>query len=137
MSVNKGFTLTELLIAVAIVAITASVAYPSYVEYVQDGRRSQAQQQMLEMAGGIERIYSRNSGYPDASLLTDLPESKFYTFKYIPTDKPNGAVGQYRNLGYQFTATPIVGKAQATDKCGVLSINHLGEQGPKNNDCWQ
>ncbi|NKC17302.1 prepilin-type N-terminal cleavage/methylation domain-containing protein [Pseudoalteromonas sp. S4498] len=137
MSVNKGFTLTELLIAVAIVAITASVAYPSYVEYVQDARRSQAQQNMLEMAGVIERIYSRNSGYPDANLLPNLPQSDFYTFKYTPTDKPNGAVGQYRNLGYQLTATPITGKAQAMDRCGVLSINHLGEQGPKNNDCWQ
>ncbi|MEJ6475633.1 type IV pilin protein [Pseudoalteromonas piscicida] len=133
---NKGFTLTELLIAVAIVAITASFAYPSYIQYVQDAHRSQAQQQLLETAAVIERIYSRNGGYPDAALIPNLPQSEFYTFKYIPADKPNGAVGQYRNLSYQLTATPIVGKAQATDRCGVLSINHQGSQGPNNNECW-
>lgn len=136
MPVNKGFTLTELLIAVAIVTITASFAYPSYVQYVQDANRSQAQQQLLETAAVIERIYSRNGGYPDADLMPNLPQSDLYSFAYIPLDKPNGAVGQYRNLSYRLTATPIAGKAQSADRCGVLSINHQGNQGANNNDCW-
>lgn len=41
LSVHRGFTLIELMIAVAIVAILSTVAYPAYTEYV---RRSQVQE---------------------------------------------------------------------------------------------
>ncbi|MEX6435586.1 type IV pilin protein, partial [Escherichia coli] len=36
----QGFTLVELMVAVAVVGILAAVAYPSYSESVRKGRRA-------------------------------------------------------------------------------------------------
>jgi type IV pilus assembly protein PilE len=46
---NSGFTLIELMIAVAVAAILAGIAYPSYTEYVKKGRRSDAKAGLLDL----------------------------------------------------------------------------------------
>tara|TARA_Y100000034_G_scaffold40916_1_gene50357 strand:- start:345 stop:809 length:465 start_codon:yes stop_codon:yes gene_type:complete len=135
---TTGFTLIELLIVVAIIAITTTLAYPSYERYIQDGRRSDAQQEMLQTAAILERIYSRNGGYPDSDKFTDLPNSAVYTFSYRHTNKPVGAAN-FRSLGFVLTATPKPRSAQASDRCAVLSINQAGETTASGNanDCWK
>ena len=40
MKINRGFTLVELMIVVAIVAILAAIGYPSYQNSVQKSRRA-------------------------------------------------------------------------------------------------
>ena len=42
MQKNKGFTLIEMMIVVAIIGILGAVAYPSYTEYVMRGPRADA-----------------------------------------------------------------------------------------------
>ena len=37
---QRGFTLIELMIVVAVVGILSAIAYPSYQEYVAKGRRA-------------------------------------------------------------------------------------------------
>nr|MCS5585168.1 prepilin-type N-terminal cleavage/methylation domain-containing protein [Pseudomonadales bacterium] len=39
----KGFSLVELMIALAIIGVISSIAYPSYQSYIQDTYHGQAQ----------------------------------------------------------------------------------------------
>ncbi len=61
---RSGFSLVELMIAVAIIAILASIAFPSYTRYVQQTRRAAVMANMGEMAQWLERWYSKNNQYP-------------------------------------------------------------------------
>jgi type IV pilus assembly protein PilE len=55
MKLSNGFTLTELMIAVAIVGIITSVAYPSYLNFLTGSRRSVAQADLVAFAAAMER----------------------------------------------------------------------------------
>ena len=45
---QRGFTLIELMITVAIIAIIVAVAYPSYSEQIAKGKRAEVRTTLLE-----------------------------------------------------------------------------------------
>ncbi|MGB5729381.1 MAG: type IV pilin protein, partial [Thiogranum sp.] len=62
---TSGFTLIELVIAIAIVGILASIAYPSYVNQMRQTRRADCEAGLMQMASAMERDFSRNNTYRD------------------------------------------------------------------------
>lgn len=67
---SRGFTLIELVVAVAIVAILAAAAIPSYEKYVKKGRRADAR--ALLQAAGIAQEKYRLNNTTYTSATTDL-----------------------------------------------------------------
>ena len=70
-SLQRGFTLPELLIVVLVVAILATIAYPSYDSYIRNSRIENARSDLLLNAQNIERYYIQNrsfSGFNAANL---------------------------------------------------------------------
>ena len=61
-----GFTLVELMIAVAIVGILAGVAIPSYLSYIQRSNRAEAQGALVTFANAMEQWRLHNGSYCDA-----------------------------------------------------------------------
>lgn len=62
----QGFTLVEVMIAMAIVAVIAAIAVPSYKQYMDDSRNATAISDILVIDQAIERFYARNNTLPDS-----------------------------------------------------------------------
>jgi len=140
---NVGFTLIELMITVAIIGILTSIAYPSYQDSIMKSRRVDAQGALMGFANAMERFYTVNNTYPSSS--PGAPTARIY-----PVTSPVSGGTPYYNLSidasstastYLLNATPIVGGAQATDKCGTLTLDQAGARGftglgMTSADCW-
>ena len=59
----RGFSLIELMIAIAIVGILASVAYPAYQDSVRKGRRADGEGMLVQLAALQERYFYNNGTY--------------------------------------------------------------------------
>lgn len=60
---QKGFTLIELMIVVAVVGILASIAYPSYEDYVKQGKLLEAMSNLANGRVKMEQYYQDNRTY--------------------------------------------------------------------------
>jgi type IV pilus assembly protein PilE len=60
---QKGFTLIELMIAVAIIGILAAIAIPNYTEYVKRARASDATGTLADMRIRMEQYFQDNRTY--------------------------------------------------------------------------
>lgn len=121
---SAGFTLVELLIAVAIVGILASVAYPSYQRHVQQARVSDGQAKLMEIASRLERCFTENRSYTgcDSVSLPVDSEGGFYevTDSISPTT-------------YTLTATHSGNQVKA--ECKTMTLNQAGRTTPSTG-CW-
>lgn len=60
---ERGFTLIELMIVVAVVAILAGIAYPSYTSSVLKGKRAQARTALVDLLQQQERYMTQRNCY--------------------------------------------------------------------------
>jgi type IV pilus assembly protein PilE len=58
-----GFTLIELMIAVAVVGILAAIAYPSYQDFVRKARRADGKEALLRVQIEQEKWRTNNTTY--------------------------------------------------------------------------
>lgn len=70
---NHGFTLIELMAAVAIVTILATIAYPSYTDYVLRGKLVDPINNLSAMRALMEQYYQDNRTYSNVSVTIVSP----------------------------------------------------------------
>lgn len=127
---NRGFTLMELVIVVAIIGILATIALPSYNGYVVRASREAAQTEMLQMAALQEKIYLNSSSYSvAANVISDVYTGQAagglgnntatsVDRKYTYTCAPCGA------QSFTLNATPVATSTQKND--GTLLVDSTG-----------
>lgn len=115
----RGFSLIELMVAVAIVAIIAVVAIPSYQSHVVKGNRAAAQAFMLDVENREKqymldaRSYASTLGTLGMTAPADV--SRYYTITIDVVASPPS---------FTITAAPIVGTQQESD--GNLTLTSSG-----------
>lgn len=134
---TSGFTLIELMIAVAILAIVMGIAIPSYNQWVLESGRADAKGVLTQTAQALERCYTRYSAYNDGNCAlsqgaTVTSENEKYTLT-VTTLNAND---------FLLTAAPLGGQKNDS-KCGEFTLNHQGRKGAKGGtdaavvkECW-
>lgn len=69
---QKGFTLIEMLVVVAIIGLLAAFAVPRLFEAINSAKSSRGTADLDTIAGALERYYIANNEYPHANLTTAL-----------------------------------------------------------------
>ncbi|MEW5010602.1 MAG: pilin [Cycloclasticus sp.] len=84
-NVQKGFTLIELMIVVAIIGILAALAIPAYTDYTIKAKVSEAASLSGAVKTATEVYFSENGTLPDGSSVasSDLGVSDSYASKYV------------------------------------------------------
>ena len=75
---NAGFTLIELMIAVAVVGMLSAIAYPSFLTYIAKGKRTECRGGILQTLQQQERYFTQYNRYAVyAANATNPPTKQF------------------------------------------------------------
>lgn len=135
---QRGFTLIEVMITVAVLAILAAIAIPSYGNYVRKSRRADAKVALEQTAQRLERCFVDNNTFVfDAVNASSCPQSfttsdGYYTVAvaatvttYSISAQPTAKGGQNRDAQCNLFVLTSTGSKTAKDKNGALT-----------GDCW-
>jgi type IV pilus assembly protein PilE len=154
---QRGFTLIELMIVVAIVAILASVVLPSYQSQVAKTKRSEAQVALQSIAVAMETHYRKKLTYSSGPAIADLapqfyansnppnPRQQYHIYpQFLPKDSSSvtSATATYELSfetqsanAYKLKAQALNAQASADSACATLTLDHLGIVSPA--ECWE
>lgn len=143
---QRGFTLVEAMITVAIIAILAAVAFPSYNRHVAKAKRAAAQAVMQGIASRQEQhMLNARTYFPAAggnstdvaaiatALGVSIPSDVAVNYDFTVTSD-NAATPPVHSV----TAAPKGSQATNDSVCGTLTLRSTGakERTGSASTCW-
>lgn len=129
---KSGFTLTEAMVVIAILAIMSAIAYPSYRDQSRKTRRGEALTNILGIQANYEGYNAQYNSYPASNTFppaNSINNTENYAYTTITTPTT-----------YTITATALptsdqINDTQGNTSCASISIDNTGNQTPAN--CWK
>jgi type IV pilus assembly protein PilE len=142
---QRGFSLIELMIVVAIIAIISAFAYPSYDRYVIKTKRSVAQNALLQVADRQQQFFMDNKRF-----AADITNLGFPANPYVIDDNGTSTVASDADAVYSLslsnvtattwtaTAAPLNSQLSRDTYCGSLTITQTGAKSKSgaSDKCW-
>jgi type IV pilus assembly protein PilE len=121
-----GFTLIELMVAVAVLAILSAIAYPSYIDYIKRGRIADALSPLSQFRLQMEQASQDNGNYGATACAISPPANTNYfsfscTLGNPATTFSAKASGIGMMTGYAYTVDEI-GSQKTTAYPGRSSL---------------
>ncbi|MFB9157673.1 type IV pilin protein [Chromobacterium violaceum] len=121
----EGFSLLELVIALAVLALLVSIALPSYRSFMMQSNRTAAKTALQDLASREESYFAINNNY--ASQLATLGYASGTV--YVPGSGNNLyalSIASATNSTFVLNAAPQ--GSQAQDSCQTYQLDNLGNQ---------
>lgn len=138
---QQGFTLLELMVAVAIVAILGSVALPAYTDYVRRGLLPEAFSSLADFRIKMEQYYQDNRRYGTSACADVSPApswagfaptgARSFTFACALLDSGQG----YRVTASGKSGTAAVGHAYSIDHANAQATTQF-KGSSVSKACW-
>lgn len=136
---SKGFTLTEILIVVAVIGILAAIAIPSYLGVQKRGSRTEAISNLQNLRLLLEQYYAENGCYYKSGTTctnttrTGVSQIQTTLPGFKPTDIATDPTEAKLHYAYSITTSTVAGQGAATcftaTATGKAGTNVSGDTG--------
>jgi type IV pilus assembly protein PilE len=133
---QRGFTIAEILIVVAVVGVLAAIGIPSYQNYVRKAARAEAKAALADISAREEQFNLNNRAYTATLVgtaglnLLAVTKGGYWTLAlYAPGAAPAAPASACVAPagGWLAVATPVAGSISARDlPCTAFCLNSAG-----------
>jgi len=146
MKVQRGFTLIEMLVVLAILSILAAAAYPSFAGHMARTRRAEGQIALIEAMQQQERYHLQHNSYVEFSSSAEAGALGLHWWSGVTAAASAYELDAHACAGQDIADCVVVRARPGTanvdarfrdPECGALTLDSLGVHASQGaGRCW-